>query len=60
MVKTEQRAPIETADEKAAKTNDVVTIELVMDQAHCTWDAAVLALANNNGDVVYAIMELTS
>ena len=56
MAKTE--AGEKRAEEKATKTNDVVTIELVMDQAHCTWDAAVLALGNNNGDIVNAIMEL--
>lgn len=34
-------------------------IRLVMDQAHCTREAAIAAIRNNNGDLVNAIMELT-
>lgn len=36
-----------------------MNIRLVMDQAHCTREAAIAAIRNNNGDLVHAIMELT-
>lgn len=46
-----------TAVEAAEAEGD---IDLVMDQAHCTRDAAIAALRSNRGDLVDAIMELTA
>lgn len=46
----------EAVDETGIDPKDIA---LVVDQAHCTRGQAVVALRNNNNDIVNAIMELT-